>query len=94
MRQSAHDARAALATGGPARTIGQPWRSTERNHVHSARDKLPSIILHCVVHCLSYCSLALLMDTIHVSLPQLVFNLVGPRKKKKKRPSGFGASQL
>ena len=55
--------------------------------------KLSSSTLHCVVHCLSYCSLAPFMDIVHMGFTNLVFDPMGS-KKKKNDPQKFGVSQV
>ena len=67
----------------------QRWCCSRAQHVTGATTrttKLSSSSLHCVVHCLSYCSLALFMGTIHgrcsYGFPKFGFKTNGTRKKK------------
>ena len=50
--------------------------------------KLSNRSQHYVVYYLSYCSLTLFTDTVHMGFPNLVSDLMGPRKKK--TPENWG----
>ena len=88
------------------RTIGLGYTRDRATRVHSAcnhehsvhvtapatgETKLSSSTLHWVVHCLSYCSLALFMDTIHGHCSHGFYKSNGTHKKND--PRKFGASQ-